>query len=101
FVDAYTQSGVATPTPPADRDAPPKASAEALVDMREANRKGIQPSFRAADAFKLEPDAGKKWRSFGYGSMLSAPAGQYLAGQSAFASTRDAPARDALLDPVV
>lgn len=101
FVDAYTQTGCPTPTPAADRDAPPKASSDALVDMREANRKGIQPAFRAADAFKLDPDAGKKWRSFGYGSMLSAPAGQYLAGQSTFASTRDTPARDALLDPVV
>ncbi len=101
FVDAYTQTGCPTPTPAADRDAPPKSSAEALVDMREANRKGIQPSFRAAEAFKLEPDAGKKWRSFGFGSMLSAPAGQYLAGESAFASTRDVPARDAVIDAVV
>jgi hypothetical protein len=101
FVDAYTQTGCPTPTPNAERDAPPKASVEALVDMREANRKGIQPSFRAAEAFRLEPDAGKKWRSFGYGSMLAAPGGQFLAGQSAFASTRDAPPRDVLVDPVV
>ena len=101
FVDAYTQTGCPTPTPAADRDAPPKASAEALVDMREANRKGIQPSFRAAEAFKLEPDAGKKWRSFGFGTMLSAPAGQFLAGESAFASTRDVPPRDAVIDAVV
>jgi imidazolonepropionase-like amidohydrolase len=101
FVDAYTQTGCPTPTPAADRDAPPKASAEALVDMREANRKGIQPSFRAAEAFKLEPEAGKKWRSSGFASMLAAPAGQFLAGESAFASTRDVPPRDAVIDAVV
>ena len=101
FVDAYTQAGCPTPTPAADRDAPPKASAEALVDMREANRKGIQPSFRAAEAFRLEPDAQKKWRSFGFGSMLAAPAGQFLGGQSTFASTRDIPPRDAVIDASV
>jgi len=62
FIDAYTQAGCATPTPSADRDAPPKANAEALVDMREANRKGIQPSFRTAEAFKLDAESGKRWR---------------------------------------
>ncbi len=99
FLDAYTQAGCVTPAPLAERDAAPKASAEALVDMREANRKGIQPSFRVAEAFKLEADAGKRWRGLGFGLLLSAPAGQFLAGQSALASTRDAPGRDVLVEP--
>ena len=97
FLDAYTQAGCATPTPVAERDAPPSASAEALVDMRESNRKGIQPSFRAADAFQLDLEARKKLRSSGFGALLSAPAGQFLAGESALASTRDGPPRDVLL----
>jgi hypothetical protein len=101
FIDAFTQAGCATPTPSAERDAPPKASAEALVDMREANRKGIQPSFRVAEAFKLDADSGKRWRGLGFGLVLSAPAGQFLAGQSTLASTRDAPSRDVLIQPVV
>jgi len=100
FVDAYTQTGCVAPAPIAERDAAPKASAEALVDMREANRKGIQPSFRAAEVFKLDADAGKRWRGVGFGLLLSAPAGQFLAGQSTLASTRDAPGRDVLVEPV-
>ena len=50
FLDAFTFTGCATPTPKADRDLPPSFRSDVLVDMREANRKGIQPAFRAADA---------------------------------------------------
>ncbi len=100
FLDAYTQVGCTTPTPLAERDMPPKASAEALVDMREANRKGIQPAFRAAETFKLEPDVAKRWRGLGFGVLLCAPAGQFLSGQSALASTREAPSRDVLIEPI-
>jgi len=101
FIDAYTQTGCATPTPKAERDAPPRSSAEALVDMREANRRGIQASFRAADVFKIEDEAGKRWRGLGFGVFLSAPAGHFLSGQSVLASTREAPGRDVLIRRVV
>jgi len=97
FLDAYTHAGCATPTPVADKDVPPKAGADVLVDMREANRKGIQPGFRSADAFKLEPDAGKRYRESGFGALLSAPNGQFLSGSSALATTRDAAPRDVVV----
>ena len=100
FIDAFTHTGCATPTPVADRDAAPSPSVGALVDMREANRKGIQPAFRAADVLKVDADLRKRLRTSGFGLLLSAPTGQLLSGQSTLASSRDAPARDALLAPV-
>jgi len=100
FLDAYSFTGCVTPEPKAQRDQPAKTSTDVLVDMREANRKGIQPSFRAADVF----DAGESieaWRESGFGALLSSPAGQLLAGQSALVVTRDAAARDAIVKPSV
>lgn len=96
FLDAYSFTGCATPEPKAQRDLPPRTSTDVLVDMREANRKGIQPSFRAADAFDAG-DALEKWRKLGFGALLSAPAGQILAGQSALVVTRAVAPRDAVV----
>ncbi len=100
FLDAYSFTGCATPEPKAEQDQPPKASADVFIDMREANRKGIQPAFRAADAF-APGDALAAWREHGFGALLSAPHGQLLAGQSTLAVTRETAARDAILRPVV
>lgn len=96
FLDAYSFAGCATPEPKAERDQPAKTSTDVLVDMREANRKGIQPAFRAADVFDAG-DALSAWRENGFGALLSAPAGQLLAGQSALVVTREAAARDAIV----
>lgn len=96
FLDAYSFTGCTTPEPKAERDSPAKTSTDVLVDMREANRKGIQPAFRAADVF----DAGaalEDWRKAGFGALLSAPSGQLLSGQSALVVTRTAAARDAIV----
>jgi hypothetical protein len=99
FIDAYAHSGCVTPTPTSERDVPPKPGSDVLVDMREANRKGIQPALRAADLFKLDADTGKRYRGAGFGALLSAPHGELLAGASTLASTRDAAPRDVLLVP--
>lgn len=101
FVDAYTHAGCVTPAPIADRDQAPKPEADVFVDMRAANRKGIGPSFRAADALAIEKDVAERYRSSGFGWLLSAPHGQLLSGCSALASTRDAAVRDRLLRPQV
>ncbi len=96
FLDAYSFTGCTTPEPKAERDSPAKVSTDVLVDMREANRKGIQPAFRAADVF----DAGtalEDWRKAGFGALLSAPSGQLLSGQSALVVTRSAAPRDAIV----
>jgi len=96
FLDAYSFTGCTTPEPKAERDSPAKTSTDVLVDMREANRKGIQPAFRAADVF----DAGtalEDWRKAGFGALLAAPSGQLLSGQSALVVTRAAAPRDAIL----
>ncbi|MCY2958790.1 MAG: amidohydrolase family protein [Planctomycetota bacterium] len=100
FLDAYTFGGCATPEPKAERDQPAKTSTDVLVDMREANRRGIQPAFRAADVFE-GGEALEAWRASGFGALLSAPSGQLLAGQSALVATRAAAARDAIVRPSV
>ena len=100
FIDAYTHAGCATPAPAIDRDLAPKPNADVWIDMREADRKGVEPSFHAADAFKLEEEVKKRYRSTGFGALVSAPHGQLLSGASALVSTRDAATRDLLLLPV-
>lgn len=101
FVDAFTFAGCTTPTPVADRDVPTKLDANVQIDMRDANRKGIQPSFQAATAFKLEKDVAKNYRGAGFGALASSPHGQLLSGASTLATTRDAATRDALLVPTL
>ncbi len=96
FIDAYSFVGCATPEPRGERDKPVSTSTDVSIDMREANRKGIQPAFRVADVFDAG-DALEAWRSNGFGALLSAPAGQLLAGQSVLVVTRDVAPRDAVL----
>ncbi len=97
FVDAFTQAGFETPTPVAQQDVPPSEASDVYIDMRVANRKGIQPSFRAAEVFALAKDKSAPWRESGFGALLAAPAGQLLAGTSALCVTREAASRDSIL----
>ncbi|MFN0242550.1 MAG: amidohydrolase family protein [Planctomycetota bacterium] len=97
FIDAYAHAGCATPEPAVDRDRAPKPVSDVLVDMREANRKGLQPSFQAARAFALPADTAAEYRKHGFGYLLSAPHGQILSGESALATTREAATRDAIV----
>lgn len=101
FLDAFTQVGCETPTPKAEQDMPRSEASDVQVDMRDANRKGVQPAFRVSEVFALAPDKGKTWREAGFGVVLSAPTGQLLGGVSALATTREAAPRDTILDAEV
>ena len=100
FIDAFTQAGCAPPPTKVDRDVPLSTSSDVQVDMREANRKGIRPAFKAADVFDLSGDKSKSYRESGFGWLVSAPGGELLAGASVLATSRDAAARDQIVLPL-
>jgi imidazolonepropionase-like amidohydrolase len=97
FLDAWTQAGCETPSPVIEQDRPASVGANVLADMRQANRKGIQPAFEAALVFALDEEGVKKYRKAGFGVILSSPSGEILAGHSALAVLRDAARRDVVL----
>ena len=97
FVDAYSESGFEMPAPVADQDAPVPYDAGPRIDMRAANRKGVQPAFHAVDALALDDDATEAWREAGFGALLCAPHGELLAGHSALVVTREAAVRERVL----
>ncbi|MFT5048819.1 MAG: hypothetical protein ACI8QZ_000206 [Chlamydiales bacterium] len=97
FIDAYTHTGCETPEPAIDMDRPTAVIANAPIDMREANRKGIQPSFASVDVLALGDAGADAHRGTGFGLLLSAPAEQILSGKSALATTRDAAVRDVIV----
>ncbi|MEO2162312.1 MAG: hypothetical protein ABGY29_07265 [bacterium] len=97
FLDAWTQTGCETPSPVAEQDRPASVGANVLVDMRQANRKGIQPAFEVASAFALDEEGVKSHRKEGFGVVLSSPSGEILAGHSALAVLRDAARRDVIV----
>ena len=94
FLDAYTTTGVETPEPVKDQDVPVDTGADIRIDMRLANRKGIQPAFRAVEALAIEAGDSEAWREAGFGAALVSPAGELLAGTSCVATTREAAMRD-------
>ncbi len=100
FIDAFTQAGTAAPAIKAERDRPTSTRSDVQIDMREANRKGIAPAFRAADVFELAAEKAKSYRESGFGWLVSAPAGELLAGSSVLATSRDAAARDQIVLPL-
>jgi imidazolonepropionase-like amidohydrolase len=99
FIDAYGRAGCSTPEPVPEQDDAPPPTSDVWVAMREANRKGIQPSFRAADVFALNEGMGEAYREGGFGTLLSSPGGQLLSGASVLVTTRDAARRDVVLEP--
>lgn len=101
FLDAFSRTGHETPAPDVDQDKPVDTASDVRVEMRDANRRGIQPAFRAVDALALSPEDGEAWRTQGFGALLSAPTGQLLGGTSVLAATRDAAMRDLVVAPRV
>jgi imidazolonepropionase-like amidohydrolase len=101
FVDAYSHAGCPQPAIVPEQDLPAKADADLFIDMREANRKGIAPAYRAARALALDEEARKRWRSSGFSHLLSAPHGELLSGSSALVCTRTLAPRDAIVRPLV
>jgi len=100
FIDGFTQAGCAPPAVKAERDVPTSTRSDVQIDMREANRKGIAPAFRAADVFDLPGDKSKGYRESGFGWLVSAPTGELLAGSSVLATSREAAARDQVVLPI-
>lgn len=101
FIDATSSTGCATPEPKVDQDRPLKENRDVRIDMRRANRKGIQPAFRAVDVLAIEEAVAEHYREAGFGTLLSAPGGELLAGTSALVATREAAARDLVVEPAV
>jgi len=99
FVDAYARAGLETPVPAADRDVPVPTESDVRVDMRAANRRGIQTAFRAVDALALGEKDAEGARAQGFGTLCIAPAGHLLPGASAVVTSRSAAARDTVLVP--
>jgi hypothetical protein len=97
FIDAFSQQGCTVPQPRPDQDIAPDLQADVGVDMRLANRKGIQPGFRAVEALAITKDQSEAWRKHGFGAVLVAPAGELLAGSSSLATTREAAMRDLVM----
>ena len=101
FIDAYSHEGTETPTPVANQDKPVSTSSDVRVDMRQANRKGIAPAFRAIDALAFKEGKLDGYRGKGFGALLSAPHGQILSGTSVLVCSLDAATRDLVIEPDV
>ena len=101
FLDAYSQTGFAQPELVVERDVPVPYDEGPRIDMRAANRKGLQPAFRTVDALDFSDDKLEGWREQGFGALLCAPDGELLAGTSALVSARKAAPRDLVLLPDV
>jgi len=94
FLDAFSRQGVTVPAPVVDQDLPPDLQADVGIDMRLANRKGIQPVFAVAKALAVPDEQSQAWQKSGFGAALVAPGNQLLSGTSALVTTRKAAMRD-------
>ncbi len=99
FVDGYSRRGVKTTEPVAEQDAPLDVRADVSIDMRVANRKGIQPAFEAVGAIEMTEDLRESWTDHGFGYALLAPGGELLSGSGALLALRDAALRDLVVVP--
>lgn len=97
FLDTFTRQGCTVPQPVPDRDLPPNVLTDVGIDMRLANRKGIEPGFRAVEALAIKKEQGEAWRKSGFGAALVAPGGELLSGASTLASVREAAMRDVVV----
>ena len=98
FLDASARKGFEVPEARIDQDRPADTGRDVRIDMRRANRKGIRPAFRAAEALSIGADEAKSWQKAGFGALVASPGGELLAGQSALVAVRDAAARDLVID---
>jgi imidazolonepropionase-like amidohydrolase len=80
------------------RPAPPGGAAGGGAPYWNAH---VTPQFKAADAYKVDPEANKRLRGQGIVARLVAPAKQIVKGTSAAVSTADGDPARAVLRPVV
>ena len=98
FIDACASSWIETPEPASERDLPVPIGSDPRIDMRAANRKGVQPTFRAVSALAAPAEKTKAWREAGFGALCAGPSEQLLAGTSALVTARTAAVRDLVID---
>ncbi len=96
FIDAYSGAGLTSSNPKPDRDMAVSTESDVAIDMRLANRRGLQPSLRAALGVDLAKDKAKAYREAGFVAVLSAPSGQILSGTSCLLTTHESAMRDAI-----
>ncbi|HIG86928.1 MAG TPA: hypothetical protein EYQ25_07795 [Planctomycetes bacterium] len=97
FMDASAEAGLGEHTIITDQDQPLDTGAGVRIEMRRANRKGIDPSWLASSAVSLDENKARLWPESGFSSLVAAPAGELLAGQSCLLLARGVAARDQVL----
>ncbi len=101
FVDAYATRGLRLPEWQPVQDVPADTSVDAPASLREANRKGVRPELRAADALALTEGVVVPDRQGGFTSALIAPSGGTLNGVSALVNLGGRPRRESVIHPAV
>jgi hypothetical protein len=97
FVDAHSTAGVSTPEPVATMDSMSPLAANVHVGMREANRKGLQPSLDTLTVIELADSELEGYRKQGFAALHSSPRGQILSGQSCVTSLANGALRGRVL----
>jgi imidazolonepropionase-like amidohydrolase len=97
FLDAYSTAGISTPSPRSEQDAMSGLDGNVHVGMREAARKGLQPSLSAVSVFELSDERLKAYRAQGFAVQHGSPSGEILAGQSVVTSLRTGALRERVL----
>lgn len=101
FIDSWTFAGCETPAPEATQDRPVAVLDDVRAAMRVANRKGIQPSFRAVDVLNFGETGAEAHRKAGFGTLLSVPSGQLIAGRGALVTTGNEHVRNLVITPEI
>ncbi len=97
FIDTCSHAGCEPPDREIDRDLPVSTSANVQIDMREANRKGLQPSFRTVEALTITEETLTEHRGQGFAVLHTSPSGMILGGTTALTTTRSSALRDRVL----
>lgn len=97
FVDVFGYAGIEMPEPRATQDIPVNTRGDVRIEMREANRKGIQPDWVAATGLSLSEEDVEAKRKAGFCAMLCAPHGDILSGISSAVLLGEGALRDVVL----
>ena len=81
FMDASAEAGLGEHVIAVDQDQPVDTDSGVRIEMRRANRKGIDPSWTAASAVSLDGDKAKQWAKSGFSSFVAAPRVSCLRGK--------------------
>jgi imidazolonepropionase-like amidohydrolase len=104
FIDGLTQAGLGdTKRSPEDRKkaeaTPTDFVADSLGGMETANRKGVRPEYRAAEAFSVGDDDLKKLHRGGFAAIHVAAAEEYFGGAAALVALSGGTRREIVVRP--